>query len=668
MHAVVLVGGFGTRLRPLTNTLPKPMLPVGNVPLLARLLAGLARGGVTDATLALGFRPEPFIAAFPDQRCGAVRLHYAVEPEPLDTGGAIRFAADHAGIDSTFVVANGDILTDLDVGGLVAFHRARRAEATLHLIGVDDPSAFGVVELDEALRIVRFVEKPAPGTTTSNLINAGTYVFEPSVLGLIPPGQRVSVERDTFPRLVDRGALFGAARDVYWLDAGRPDQYRQANLDLFDGKRLDRVADPVAPGAVVAADAQLQRSFVGAGASVGSAVLTGSIVLPGGKVGDRATVIDSIVMGTVGDGARLRNVVLGAEGVVAPGAAVADVRIPDPDQPTLPLDAEPPPTLPVVATEPEPESEPEPEPIVSAGARPTMVIGGAGFLGSHLVDRLLAEGAAVEVVDDLSTGSLAALADARTQAREGHGSLHIHTLDANGPALGELIALRRPGTVYHLALLGEHEAPADAHGQAFRSMLGLMETARLAGVDKVVVALPATALYGQPGARDLPVKEGPLESRGVRGVVAKAIIDLLTTYRERWDVEFTALALTNVYGPRQRRGVVAAALAAAAAGTPITFHGDGRQTRDLLFVDDAVDALAKAGERGSGLVVNVGTGVQTTLRDLWSLIAPGGPAPLQGPARADELGRFAVSPVRARIHLGWAPWTSVEDGVAALVD
>jgi len=162
VHAVVLVGGFGTRLRPLTNTLPKPMLPVGNVPLLARLLAGLARGGVTDATLALGFRPEPFMAAFPDQRCGDVRLHYAVEPEPLDTGGAIRFAADHSGIDSTFVVDNGDILTDLDVGGLVSFHRARRAEATLHLIGVDDPSAFGVVELDEAQRIVRFLEKPAP--------------------------------------------------------------------------------------------------------------------------------------------------------------------------------------------------------------------------------------------------------------------------------------------------------------------------------------------------------------------------------------------------------------------------------------------------------------------------------------------------------------------------
>ena len=212
-----------------------------------------------------------------------------------------------------------------------------------------------------AHRIVRFLEKPAPGTTTSNLINAGTYVFEPSVLGLIPPGQRVSVERDTFPRLVERGALFGAARDVYWLDAGRPDQYRQANLDLLDGKRLDRVSDPVAPGAMVAADANCSAaSSVPARRSGRSAVLTGSIVLPGGKVGDRATVIDSIVMGTVGDGARLRNVVLGAEGVVAAGATVRDVRIPDPDAPTLPLDGRARPrTRARRQLEPEPAMEPD---------------------------------------------------------------------------------------------------------------------------------------------------------------------------------------------------------------------------------------------------------------------------------------------------------------------
>ena len=188
MHAVVLVGGFGTRLRPLTNVVPKSMLPVAHVPLIVRLIGQLERGGVDHVTLALGFLPEPFVAAFPDGRCGGVELDYAIEPEPLDTAGAIRFAADHAGIDETFVVANGDVLTDLAIADLVAVHRRAKAEATIHLTPVDDPSAFGVAEVDESGRIVRFVEKPAPGTAPSNLINAGTYVFEPTVLERIAPG------------------------------------------------------------------------------------------------------------------------------------------------------------------------------------------------------------------------------------------------------------------------------------------------------------------------------------------------------------------------------------------------------------------------------------------------------------------------------------------------
>src|SRR6187431_2749795 len=147
MRAVVLVGGFGTRLRPLTYSVPKPMLPVGHVPIIERLVANLVRGGVDDVTLALGFKPEPFLEAFPDGTCAGATLHYAVEPEPLDTAGAIRFAADFRGIDETFVVANGDVLTDLDISGLVAAHRRLGAEATIHLIAVDDPSSFGVVDI-----------------------------------------------------------------------------------------------------------------------------------------------------------------------------------------------------------------------------------------------------------------------------------------------------------------------------------------------------------------------------------------------------------------------------------------------------------------------------------------------------------------------------------------
>jgi UDP-glucose 4-epimerase len=295
----------------------------------------------------------------------------------------------------------------------------------------------------------------------------------------------------------------------------------------------------------------------------------------------------------------------------------------------------------------------------------TVVLGGAGFIGSHLVDRLLAAGHAVDVIDDLSTGSLANLADARAAG----GALKIHTLDATSADVDALIGMRRPDVAYHLALLSREDRSAHAQGRGFAAALGLLEAARRHGVSKVVVAVPATSLYGHPPANQLPVKEGPLQPRGVRGVVARAIVDLLVTYRERYDIEFTALALASVYGPRQAAGagVVAAFAAAASAGRAPRFDGDGRQTRDFVFVDDAVDALVRAGERGSGLVVNVGTGEQTSLRDLWRLVSRGtGAEPVLQPARPDELVRFAVSPVRARIHLAWSPWTPLTEGVARL--
>ncbi len=163
MHAIVLVGGFGTRLRPLTDTIPKSMLTVGNEPIITRLVRRLERSGITTVTLSLGFLPDVFIAAFPDGRCGGVEMRYAVEPEPLDTAGAIRFAAESADIDETFVVVNGDVITDLDLAALVTAHHRFCAEATLHLTPVADPSAFGVVEIDAEGRVQRFLEKPAPG-------------------------------------------------------------------------------------------------------------------------------------------------------------------------------------------------------------------------------------------------------------------------------------------------------------------------------------------------------------------------------------------------------------------------------------------------------------------------------------------------------------------------
>jgi mannose-1-phosphate guanylyltransferase len=329
MYAVVLVGGFGTRLRPLTHQIPKPMLPIVHRPMIVRLVDRLATGGVSDVVLALGFKPEPFRDAFPDGRHGDVRVHSAVEPEPLDTAGAIAFAARETGVDETFLVANGDIVTDLDVTRLVDAHRAARAAATIHLTPVADPSAFGVVETDLTGAVRRFIEKPAPGETESNLINAGTYVLEPSVLDLIEPGRKVSIERDTFPRLVAQGRLASLATDDYWIDAGRPSLYLRANLDLAAGRLAGSDEPAIAPTATVDPTARCIDSVVGPGAVVSSgASVTASLILPGAFVGERATVVDSIVAGHVGAGAAVSGSLIGAGYRVADRATVADEVLP----------------------------------------------------------------------------------------------------------------------------------------------------------------------------------------------------------------------------------------------------------------------------------------------------------------------------------------------------
>jgi mannose-1-phosphate guanylyltransferase len=332
MHAVVLVGGFGTRLRPLTLSVPKPMLPVGHRPIVENLVLGLADAGITDVVLALGFKPEPFLEAFPDGRIGDVSLHYAVEPEPLDTAGAVRFAALFAGIDDTFVVVNGDVLTDLDVASLVRFHRDRGAEGTLHLTPVDDPSAYGVVDTDAAGKVLRFVEKPPPQEAPSNLVNAGTYVLEPRVLDRIAEGRKVSIEREVFPAMVADGSLFALATSDYWLDTGQPEPYRRANLDLLAGVRRERTCLAVQAGAVVDPSSLVVDSVVSSGAVIAAgAQVRGSVVLPGAHIAADAQVTDSIVMGRVEAGARLVNGVIGADGVVPEGAVLDGVRIPAPD-------------------------------------------------------------------------------------------------------------------------------------------------------------------------------------------------------------------------------------------------------------------------------------------------------------------------------------------------
>ena len=319
MHAVVLVGGFGTRLRPLTNTIPKPLLPLGQRTILEWLMVHLARGGVTDAVLALGFKPEPFLRAYPDAMCAGVRLTYAIEDSPLDTGGAIGFAARSVGLherNETFVVANGDIVTDLSVEALIACHRLnvqRGGEATIHLTPVEDPSQFGVVEHDTGGNVSGFIEKPAPGTTSSRHVNAGTYVFESSVLDILPGDGPLSVERATFPELAQRGTLFAYPTDDYWRDAGRPDAYRRANLDLIGGVRRDR-DEAVHPTARIDKSAVVRNSVVGAGATVArGAQVFDSVIFPGARVGEDSQVSSSSVMGDVAAGSVVRDALVGRD-------------------------------------------------------------------------------------------------------------------------------------------------------------------------------------------------------------------------------------------------------------------------------------------------------------------------------------------------------------------
>lgn len=337
MRAVVLVGGFGTRLRPLTLSTPKQMLPVVDRPMIEWVLAGLARHGVDDAVLSLGYRPDAFAEAYPDGTCAGVRLHYAVEPEPLDTAGAIRFAAADAGIDERFVVVNGDVLTDLDLTALVASHETTGGEGTIALHRVEDPSAFGVVPTDEAGRVVAFVEKPRRDEAPTDLINAGTYVLEPSVLGRIDAGRKVSIEREVFPAMVADGALFARHDgDVYWVDTGTPQQYLGAMLDIVAGRRplLGQPVPPaVHPDARVDPTAVVDEAVVMGDTEIGAAaVVRRSAVLPGAGL-DRGAVVEDSIVGPgarVDDGAVVRSSVLGDGVWVRDGEVVQGRRIPEP--------------------------------------------------------------------------------------------------------------------------------------------------------------------------------------------------------------------------------------------------------------------------------------------------------------------------------------------------
>jgi len=330
MRAIILVGGFGTRLRPLTSETPKQMLPIVDRPMIERVVATLAQHGVTEAILSLGYRPDRFLQAYPDGHCAGVALHYAVEPEPLDTAGAVRFAALDAGVTERFIVVNGDVLTDLDVSALLSLHEKVGAEGTIALTPVDDPSRYGVVPIDGDGRVEAFIEKPPRDEAPSNWINAGTYVFEPSVIGRIPDGRKVSIERETFPALVADRSLYAVQSDAYWVDAGTPETYLQVQLDLVDGVRATEVA--IATDAIVDPAATVEHSVVMAGATVGrGATVRDALVMPGAIIEDGASIIGSIVGpgSRVGTGATLADLtVIGEVASVEAGAHLSGARVP----------------------------------------------------------------------------------------------------------------------------------------------------------------------------------------------------------------------------------------------------------------------------------------------------------------------------------------------------
>jgi mannose-1-phosphate guanylyltransferase len=330
LEAIMLVGGKGTRLRPLTLSAPKPLLPTAGVPFLAHQLARAAECGITHVVLATSYRAEMFTEAFGDGAQFGLTIDYVYESEPLGTGGGIRNAAEllRGGPDDPIVVLNGDVLSGHDLPAQVDLHRKKDAAVTLHLVPVADPTRYGSVPTDPGGRVTAFLEKMKNPPT--NQINAGCYVFRRSVIDTIPAGQVVSVEHVTFPGLIKSGAVvMGYAEDAYWLDVGTPEAFVKGSCDVVLGAlpsaalRGQHGQFHVLGDATVAGDAQLSGgTTVGYGATVESgAVVSGSVIFDGATIGAGAVVRDSIVGkgAVIAGGATLDSVVIGDEAYVGPG-------------------------------------------------------------------------------------------------------------------------------------------------------------------------------------------------------------------------------------------------------------------------------------------------------------------------------------------------------------
>lgn len=326
----MLVGGKGTRLRPLTLSAPKPLLPTAGVPFLAHQLARAAECGITHVVLATSYRAEMFTEAFGNGAQFGLTIDYVYESEPLGTGGGIRNAAGllRAGPDDPVVVLNGDILSGHDVPAQVDLHRKKEAAVTLHLVPVDDPTRYGSVPTDASGRVTAFLEKMKNPPT--NQINAGCYVFRRSVIDTIPAGRVVSVERETFPGLIESDAVvMGYAENAYWLDVGTPEAFVKGSCDVVRGllhsPALGRLPGEfhVLGDATVASDARLSGgTTVGFGAVIESgAEVAGSVIFDGATIGCGAIVRDSIVGrdAIISGGATLDGVVIGDQAHVGPG-------------------------------------------------------------------------------------------------------------------------------------------------------------------------------------------------------------------------------------------------------------------------------------------------------------------------------------------------------------